>query len=110
MGELVHEPDGGCRLAQLLDLLRALAFTIRTQSFGELISGGGELVQRQSVEAIDVAFEVRPRSGIHCFRLPLRHASIGTWPGCDATRSSHTPTAGYRSSSKPPSPAECVYA
>ena len=38
------------------------------------------------------------------------HASIGTCPGCAATRSSHARIAGYASSSKPPSCATCVYA
>ena len=38
------------------------------------------------------------------------YASIGTWPGCAATRSSHARIAGYGSRSKPPSCATCVYA
>ena len=37
-------------------------------------------------------------------------ASIVTCPGSEATRSSQLRTAGYGSSSKPPSGATCVYA
>src|SRR5436190_21470817 len=73
--ELVHEPDSHCRLPQRLDLFCPLALALRAQPFDELAASRCEFAQRQLVEAVDLAFEVRLGSGSHRLRLPLSYLS-----------------------------------
>ena len=62
--ELVHEPDGHCRLPQRLDLFCPLALALRAQPFDELAASRCEFAQR-------------PAQRFEHWRLAAAHSSDG---------------------------------
>src|SRR5262249_54480039 len=56
--ELVHHPRDESRLPQALDLIGCVSFPFLPQLRGKLVPPGCELVQRGSVETIQLALEV----------------------------------------------------
>jgi hypothetical protein len=59
--ELVDRPRRLGGLLQALDLVRAVAVAVLAQSLGEGVALGGELAQRQPVEAVDVLLGAQAR-------------------------------------------------
>ena len=61
-GQPVDEPDGDRRLAQSLHLVGEVALPFASEPLRDLVARGGELVQRQRVEVVELLLEAHAAS------------------------------------------------
>ena len=60
--ELVDEPDRDGRLAQPFHLIGEVALALASEPLRDLVARGGELVQRQRVEVVELLLEAHAAS------------------------------------------------